>query len=324
MSAPRFLIVRFSAIGDCVIAGWAATSIRNKFPDAYLCWAVQDRCSPVIDRQELATRVWEMPRERWKRTRWSPKTWREQVVSYARLRQLRFDYGIDFQGHLKTALCLRLSGAARRIAARGTDAIAARMNPVYGPQPTDIHTIEWNQQVLSTFGEFVCPDRPIMPQREDAILAARELIPLGKPLVTISVGAGAHDKMYPASGWREVAAGMLAEGFHVVFLGGGGDPHVDVPGTIDLVGKMPLPQSMAAIQFSDLHLAADTGSGHIAAAYGVPVVSVFGPTDSVAFRPWTDKGCVLREGNDPASVSPDRVIQAACSLVKIRNAAFSD
>jgi len=324
MSAPRFLLVRFSAIGDCVIAGWAATSIRKRYPDAFLCWAVQDRCAPVIDRHELVTRVWEMPRDRWKRHRWSPKTWQEQVVSYARLRRLRFDYGIDLQGHFKTALCLRLSGAARRIAARGTDAIAARMNPVFGPQPTDIHTVEWNHRVLSHFGDFVCPERPIMPHREEALTAVREVIPFGKPLATISVGAGALDKMYPVEGWREVAAGMLAEGYQVAFLGGGGDPRIDMAGTIDLVGKMPLAQSMAAIACSDIHLAADTGSGHIAASYGVPIVSVFGPTDSVAFRPYTPNGIVLREGQNPSSVSPDRVVRAARELVRREDAALSD
>ena len=74
MSAPRFLLVRFSAIGDCVLSAWAATAIRHKYPEAYLCWAVESRCAAVVDRQRLVTRVCEMPRDRWKKARWSPKT----------------------------------------------------------------------------------------------------------------------------------------------------------------------------------------------------------------------------------------------------------
>lgn len=324
MSSPRFLLVRFSAIGDCVIAAWAATSIRQRYPDAYLCWAAEARCAPIVDRHRLATRVWEMPRDRWKRQRWSPKTWQEQVVSYARLRRLRFDFGIDLQGHFKTALCLRLSGANRRIAARGTDAIAARMNPIFGPQPPDLHTVEWNHRVLSTFGDFPFVERPIMPQREEALAVVREFIDSARPLATISVGAGAHDKTYPIDSWKQVAEALLADGYQVAYLGGPKDPNVAQPGTLDLVGKLTLAQSLSAIQCSDLHLAGDTGSGHVAAAYGVPVVSIFGPTDPVTFRPYTSNGLVLHEGSSTSQVSPERVIRAAHELVRREDAALSD
>ncbi|MBC8063619.1 MAG: hypothetical protein H7Y17_02220, partial [Chlorobia bacterium] len=41
---------------------------------------------------------------------------------------------------------------------------------------------------------------------------------------------------------------------------------------------------MSAVAHSTIHLAADTGTGHMAAAFGVPFVSVFGPTDPKLFR----------------------------------------
>lgn len=324
MSAPRFLLVRFSAIGDCVMAAWAATSIRQRYPDAFICWAIQARCAPVVDRHQLATRVWEMPRDRWKRHRWSPKTWQEQVVYYARLRQLRFDFGIDLQGHFKTALCLRLSGATKRIAARGTDAIALRMNPIFGAQPAELHTVEWNHRVLCSLGDFDLPERPIMPQREEATAAVREVIPLNRPLATISVGAGALRKTYPATSWKQVADELVADGYQVAFLGGPDDAGIDHEGTTDLVGKLPLAQSFAAVQSSAIHLAGDTGSGHIAAAYGVPVVSIFGPTNPTVFRPYTKNGLVVCDGPETSSVTPERVVRAARELVGKADAAFSD
>lgn len=306
MSQPRFLLVRFSAIGDCVMAAWAATAIRNKYPESFLCWAVEGRCAPVVDRHRLATQRIEFPRDKWKEARWSPKTWREQVLKYTRLRALHFDYGIDLQGHTKTALCLRLAAPRRRIAAATHDVLSSRLNPVKPGRPEGLHTVEWNHQVLSTFGEFELPELPILPS-VDCEPEPR--------LVTISVSAGQAEKAYPAERWRQVAEVLTREGLHVAFLGGKTDSPIDLPESEDCVGKLSLKATLSRVGKSVLHLASDTGTGHMAAGLGAPVVSVFGPTDPRVFRPFTKKGIVLKNGDRPSDVSVDEVLSAARTLL---------
>jgi ADP-heptose:LPS heptosyltransferase len=95
----------------------------------------------------------------------------------------------------------------------------------------------------------------------------------------------------------------------VVFLGGPGDP---TPKTGEsLVGKLTLRESMAVIASSELHVSADTGNGHIAAAYGVPTVSVFGPMDPVRFRPYGPKATVLRDpSHRPEAITADQILEA--------------
>ena len=315
MSAPRFLIVRFSAIGDCVMAAWAATAIRDRHPEAFLCWAAESRCAPVIDRATLVSRVEEMPRDRWKRHRWSPAVWRAQVAKYAGLRRLRFDVGLDLQGHTKTALCLRIASPKCRLAARSTDAIAARLNPIPLGREPGMHTVEWHQRMLDTLGDFPFPDRPAMPRDPEAARTLVERIGGDRPLATIAVSAGRPNKAYPEAGWAEVASGLMARGYRVAFLGGPQDRPIEVPNAVDLVGKLALPSTLEAVRLSAVHVAADTGSGHIAAALGVPVVSVFGPTNPATYRPYTVAGCVLREGRDPANVTPDTILDAVRDLV---------
>jgi ADP-heptose:LPS heptosyltransferase len=299
------LIVRFSAIGDCVMSAWAATAIRQRYPNANLVWAAESRCAPVIDRHKLASLVAEFPRDRWKRARWSPNTWREQMAAFARLRSIRFDVGFDLQGHSKTAVCLRLANPSQRFAARATDALAAKLNPVVPGREEGSHTVDWNHRVISAYEPFDRPEGPIMP-------------PISGPkegrLATISVSAGQPEKAYPLELWRHVANGLLSDGWRVEFLGGSNDPHIQLEGALDSVGMLPLGETMKRVAQSGVHLAADTGTGHMAAAYGVPVVSVFGPMDPREFRPYTDRGVVLREGRNPASVEPERVLEAARSL----------
>src|SRR5687768_4363933 len=105
----KFLLVRFSAIGDSVMAAHAATSVRQAHPDAFLAWAIEARCAAVADTTKLLDLRHEFPREKWKKQAWSPTTWWDTMRTYTKLRGHRFDLGVDLQGHSKTALCLYLA-----------------------------------------------------------------------------------------------------------------------------------------------------------------------------------------------------------------------
>ena len=77
---------------------------------------------------------------------------------------------------------------------------------------------------------------------------------------------------------------------------------------------------MSAVAHSMVHLAADTGTGHMAAAYGVPVVSVFGYTDMIEYRPYTENGVVLNAGKSMDGVSPEQIVDSVESLVAPQHA----
>lgn len=311
MSAPRLLIVRFSAIGDAVMAAWTATSFRNRHPEGLLVWAVESRCAAVVDRSVLVDECAEFPRDRWKSMRWSPEAWRQQLRAYTGLRRHRFDFGLDLQGHSKTALCLRLSGARRRLATRATDAIAARLNPLLPPLAPPCHSVERSHSGLTFFGDYTLPTRPLMPPAVEVPGA-----PEADRLITISVSAGQADKAYPADQWGLVAEDLIRGGWTVAFLGGPTDRPIDVKGALDFVGRLDLASSMELVRRSRLHLCGDTGSGHMAAALRVPVVSVFGPTDPAQFRPYTSTGKVLRHGIRTGDVPVQEVLAAAQELLR--------
>ena len=302
----RVLLVRFSAIGDCVMTAWAASALRHQHPEATLAWAVESRCVPVIDTTSLVNDLCIFPRERWKKRRGDPRVFGEQIRTYLGLRRYKFDLALDFQGHSKTALATRLCGASRRLSARATDALARRLNPVLNPslQPGE-HEIELYGRMLPAAGFGPVPEFPIMPP-----LPALPT-PISAPFVSIQTGAGELDKRVPVEHWEAVAADLVHRGIPVVALGGPQDPPLDGPGIVNGVGQWSLLESMAVIKASAVHLAGDTGSGHIAAALNVPVVSIFGRTDPARFRPWTARGTVLRGGNTPGETSVTDILEAA-------------
>lgn len=315
MFSPRVLIVRFSAIGDCVMAVPVASAIRRAMPDSFIAWAVDPRCMDVLDVQRLVDLRFEVPRQKWKKDKTS---WLRQLRHFAHLRQLRFDYGFDLQGHSKTALCLRFAAPKHRIALRATDLMAHALNPIASGRKKKRHMVELNLQVLHTLMDVQASSEPIMPSL-DSLPSLPEQVREDR-LVTISVSAGSPKKTYPLERWRR-AGSMLAErGYDVAFLGGPGDPSPNMPEARDWVDKLPLSATMAAVVRSRVHLAADTGTGHIAAAYGVPVVSVFGYTDPREFRPYSEGNIILDAGRAMDKVSPEQVVEAAESLAQLKHA----
>lgn len=294
------------------MSAYIATAIRNAQPDARVVWAVESRCAPVIDDLRLVTDLVEFPRDRWRKKRWSPATWRAQLSLFSKLRRDKCSVGLDLQGHSKTAICLRIANPNRRLSVFATDALAKRLNPLLQGDPDGKHRIERMMDGLRTFGEFQLPEYPIMPTP----IPSTDLgLSSTARLATVSTGAGAQNKQYPAAQWREVATGLVSQGFHVGFLGASVDPMIEVPGTQSFVGMFDLRQTMSAVAHSTIHLAADTGTGHMAAAFGVPFVSVFGPTDPELFRPYSSKGVVLRQSDRPSDVRPERILSAVEELI---------
>lgn len=289
------------------MAAWIATSLRNLMPHCELDWAIETRCQAVVNTSTLCSHLIEVPRELWK-TRGLGKSLLPQLRFFLGLRHRNYDYGIDLQGHSKTAIFLRFARPKLRVSVAATDAFAALLNPVASGIEPKAHFIEqWFQVVSRTF-EIGLPERPIMPTF--STLPARS-----RPRATIAVGAGQPEKSYPIESWEKVGAQLLDNGVDVEFLGGPTDCCPAVQGSQDSVGKLTLRDTMARIANSDVTLCADTGAGHIAAAFGVPVVSIFGPTLPARSRPYTKNGVVLHRGDSPRDVSPDEVIAAARRLL---------
>lgn len=290
-------------MGDCLMACWAATSVRRRFPEGVLVWAVEERCAEVIPPSLAVVEAFSRPR---RKGFLSPAAWVRQYRCYARLRSYRFDVGIDLHGHLKTAFCLRLSGARRRVALRATDAVAARLNPVVRLDPMPEHEVERHIGLLRTLGDF----GPVT----DPDGFARPPCGSGPRIATIMTGASRPEKRMSSEQIRSIADLVSRHGYEVELVGGAGDPDPPCPGCATAVGKLTAREVMDRIARSAVHIAPDTWTGHAAAAYGTPVVSVFGEGRNTPerYRPYTERGVILRAATPPdveASAIADAVVR---------------
>jgi heptosyltransferase-2 len=57
---------------------------------------------------------------------------------------------------------------------------------------------------------------------------------------------------------------------------------------------------MALIKRCNFFVTNDSGPMHIAAAFGVPLAAIFGPTDHTGTAPYTDRAVIIRKDMDCA------------------------
>jgi heptosyltransferase-3 len=102
-------------------------------------------------------------------------------------------------------------------------------------------------------------------------------------------------KQWTVEGWVEVGLYLKKLGLKLVLSGGPAQEEIDYvtniqrqlpEGTINLAGQVSLAQLATIIAQAKLYIGPDTGITHLAAATGIPVIALYGPTNPVKWAPW--------------------------------------
>ena len=122
----------------------------------------------------------------------------------------------------------------------------------------------------------------------------------------IAVGAGASygsAKCWPPDRFAEALNKLTdANDAEVILFGTVGEAAVSAAilaglrkRAIDLTGKTPIVELPALLSRCNLFIGNDSGAMHVAAAVGLPIVAIFGPTDPNGTAPVTPKCAVVQE-----------------------------
>lgn len=111
-----------------------------------------------------------------------------------------------------------------------------------------------------------------------------------KKLIGIAPFAAYKSKMYPLGLMAEVIRELDKTDKYRIFLFGGGKKEITqlqkfenpFANVTNVAGKLTFEEELALISNLDLMLSMDSGNGHLAAMYGVPVVTLWGVTHPFA------------------------------------------
>jgi len=338
----RVLLVKPSALGDVVTAVPVLRGLRRTFPAARLSWLVSDTCAPLLAGDADLDEVVLFERKRLGRAWHSPAAAGALRRLLQRLHAARFDWVLDLQGLLRSALL----AAATEAPLRAGFADAREGARWFYTQPlavTAAHTVDRNIELARRLGVDARPDDMTLTvspagRRFVERIAAEHGLERGAFLACVPATRW-QSKQYPARHWRAVVAELAAD-VPVALLGGPGDRPLCAaiadglgPGVVNLAGWTGVAELVGAIAASAGVVCCDSAAKFIAPAVGVGAVALIGPTRPERTGPWPRgwavvadvpcQGCLRRRCGHRTCMellAPRRVVAAARQMLSGRRA----
>ena len=299
----RLLIIKMSAMGDVVHALPVAAALKEAFPHLEISWAVEDIFAPLLTGNPSLEKVITFPKMSGKRLR-SSAAWGGYARSLGTAREERFDLSLDLQGLTKSAAVALYSGAPRRLGYHWLRELATLVEQPVPQRPQSIHIVDQYLDVAAFLGaDITTPRFPLhIPYEEDAYIV-QMLCEAGidpeEPFITINPASAQRLKEWGTANYAALADAIDSElGLPTVLVTADELCAAQVQkaagkSVVNLAKRTNLKQLCAVLRRCTGHVCGDTGSGHIAAALGRPVISIVGPTDPDRSCPYGQRELAL-------------------------------
>jgi len=292
-SGSRIAVIRLRSLGDCVLTTPALRLLKLHRPDLRIGVVVEDRWRPVFEEVLGVDEILAPQRS-------GLQAWHPRAV-------------LNLHGGTRSMWLTATSGAGIKAGFAHhaysflySDRIP-RAQEILGEE-RPVHTAEHLASAMFWMG---------VPRKEiPRASLIRGLSPLEGPYVVIHPFASAPDKAWPLERFMAVATRLLEGGIEPVFIAGPADS-IGVFGEFRAYQNASLHLVKNLIGGAQLFIGNDSGPAHIAAAFGIPSVVLFGPSDPVTWAPWKTEAKVLTSPDSIQRITIEEVIAAAGAL-KVR------
>jgi len=262
LSNKKVLLLRFSSLGDVVLANFTAMKIKERHPDWQLTWLVDSMYTDIVRSQPWVDDFIEWDRE---------KDGNKGFIRVLKeVRKRKFDMLVDLHNSDRSCLFSLFSGVPQRYADR-------KRFPL-------VHTNVGFKIFVGDMLLFQCPkylesSTIVSPKIQSFIDNVKH------PLLVLSIGASKNNKRWSDEKWAEFCRSAISKGFFCILVGAGVDEIVSAKSIINgleegvknFVGQLSLEELIQVIDAVDLTISGDTGVLHVARALGKPVIGLFGP-----------------------------------------------
>jgi heptosyltransferase-2 len=304
----KIMIRATNWVGDAIMALPALRAVRSKFADAHIVVVARPYVADVYRDQRVCDElVVYDPRDQH-----AGFSGRERLAQD--LRERKFDVALLLQNAFDAAWLAWRAGIPERIgyARDGRSLLLTRAIPVPKRGETLAHEQFYYLELLRRAGwiDVATGDTEIslrVSEEAEAQAESRLLVAGSRWNATrIAIGAGASygsAKCWPPERFAQMASALAGQfGADVVLFGTFSEAAVSSAivaemnrPAIDLTGQTTIAELPAMLSRCHLFIGNDSGAMHVAAAVGLPVVAVFGPTDPMGTAPVTPRCTVVQE-----------------------------
>ncbi len=284
MPAPRILFVKLSSLGDVVHHLPAVTDLAEHEPGACLGWAVEEAFAGLVKLHPAISEAIPVSLRGIRRNPLSAAPWKRLAAARRTMGRGHWDYVVDTQGLLKSAIVARFaSGAAFGLdSASAREGIASRFYDVKLFVPRGLHAVERNRRLVGQVFGYT----PRGTARYG--LARPEAAPAWAPherYVVMLHAASRASKRWPEERWVDLGRMLSEQGNAIVFPGGTDEERASaarlasaIPNAI-AAPAMGLEEAAALLGHATSVIGVDTGLTHLAVALGTPTVGIYSATN---------------------------------------------
>jgi heptosyltransferase I len=279
----KILIIKMSSMGDIINTIPAIVDAGKAFPDIKFDWVVEENFAEIPHWNNLIDKVIPIAVRRWRKSLSLMLKNKEWQIFYKSLTTEKYDFIIDAQGLIKSAVISRLAHGVRI----GLDWHSAReplSSCFYNRKVAvskDQHAITRTRQLFSKALGYDLPnDEPSYNFNLD--FSTTEYT--DNYLIFLH-GASRENKLWPESNWVALAK-MAAQKNYIILLPWSNDQEykrvnniADRCENVKILPKLNLASIAKIIKHAKGVVAVDSGLGHLAAALNMPMVSLYGPTN---------------------------------------------
>ncbi|MCO6450252.1 MAG: glycosyltransferase family 9 protein [Caldilineales bacterium] len=305
LQPKRILAIKLADLGDVLNVTPALRALRESFPLVQIDLLVNPHTAALLAGSQLIDHVIELPKTSFEGGRvFHPASWLPLIKYVRSLRAQEYDTVINFHhlttplGRAKQQILITATGARATV---GLDNGHGRWfsHPVADAGFGAKREVEYWLDLAQTLGASSSDTSLDLPvsvddEREVADILARHGL-ASQPFVVMHPGSGGFSlaRRWDAPKFAALAAEIeRRHGIASVLVGTADD---NVPAVIaaaaspivDLSSQLSLKQLAALLGQAALFVGADSGVMHMAAAMRTPIVAIFGPTNHLAWAPWT-------------------------------------
>ncbi len=285
--SPRILLVKTSSLGDVLHNLPVVSDIVRRYPNAQIDWVVEESFAALPRLHPAVRLVIPVAVRRWRRTLLSAGIWKEIAAFRATLAARQYDFAIDTQGLLKSAVLMRTAHGLRcgfdSDSAR--EPLAASLYQRTFAVAAGQHAVERNRQLAAQalgYGLDEPADYGILSPQ----MARPDWLMEGGYAVLLHA-TSRDDKLWDEPNWIALAHELHAQKICSVLPWGSEKERerslrlaAEMPGAI-VPPRLSLDEAAALLGGARAVVGVDTGLAHLAAALAVPTVGIYTATDPV-------------------------------------------
>jgi heptosyltransferase-1 len=303
LSTPKILLVKLSSLGDVLHNLPIVWDLRAHLPHAQIDWVVEEGyvhlLEPLVSQKGFSgiDRIIPFGLRRWKKNLFKLSTWQEFFAFRKELQEVTYDFVIETQGLLKSALVCSLASKAPNVVVAGLanatefsgyEPIARSFYDQSVQVPTQCHAVDRSRWVMCSALDWHLLDRvnapQFYPQTYVASLSANTsavLQELKQPYVLCFHSTAREAKRWSNENWVALGKELASKGYEVVFPWGNAVEKAisvaiadQVPGAI-VPKAFSIEEAFSVIAGAALTVGVDTGLTHLAAVLGKPTVEIY-------------------------------------------------